>query len=209
MGLARCVRNRMYTNAVYLDFIWLRFVSISYFLFLIYHTALRLADSTIVPVDHVSQGSALKRYTSHLQDEIAKIDTTIFDFDIVDLTKAIESYAKNAAQLQLYCSKASANLSKSSNPSVEWKEQVQVCNEKLGLTERFLLLEEGLPERPWFKHCLQAPGLDLGYAAESFPGIQQALDDQRYALAQEQIDLAAERITAAANNLVVEAPSKF
>ena len=82
-------------------------------------------------------------------------------------------------------------------------ETVDTCNEKLGLTERHLLLEDGLPGRKWFKHCLQAPGLDLGYAAESFPGIQQALDENNYPLAQDQIDKAAERIVSTAENLVV------
>ncbi len=169
--------------------------------------ALRLADSPIVPLDHVSQGRALTRYAEHVKAEIAKIDKTTFDFSMGDLFEAIDTYAKNAAQLQLYCSKTSAELAKSKSPldSVsELKEQVEICNEKLGLTERFFLLEDGLPGRPWFQHCLQAPGLDLGYAAESFPGIQQALDEARYALAQDQIDKATERIAAAAENLSVE-----
>lgn len=35
-------------------------------------------------------------------------------------------------------------------------------NERLGLTERRFLAQEGLPGRPWFRHVLQAPGLYLG-----------------------------------------------
>jgi hypothetical protein len=79
--------------------------------------------------------------------------------------------------------------------------EIDVCNEKLGLTERYLLLKDGLPGRPWFKHCLQAPGLDLGYAAEAFPGIQQAIDENNFKIAQEQINLTSERIQLAATNL--------
>jgi len=81
--------------------------------------------------------------------------------------------------------------------------EIDTCNEKLGFTERFLLLKDGLPGRPWFKHCLQAPGLDLGYAAEAFPAIQQAIDEDQnnYKVIQHQIDVTAERIQAGAANL--------
>ena len=85
--------------------------------------------------------------------------------------------------------------------------KIDVCNEKLGLTERFFLLKDGLPGRPWFKHCLQAPGIDLGYAAEAFPGIQQAINnrkkDDNYKTVQEQINLASERVQLAATNLEI------
>ena len=62
-------------------------------------------------------------------------------------------------------------------------------------------MKDGLPDRRWFKHCLQAPGLDLGYAAEAFPGIQQALDENNFTVAQEQVDLTTERILAASVSL--------
>ena len=74
-------------------------------------------------------------------------------------------------------------------------------NARLALTERRFLSPEGLPERPWFKHTLQAPGLYLGYAAEAFPGVRQALDDEDANLAQQQADVAAARVAAAANFL--------
>lgn len=35
-------------------------------------------------------------------------------------------------------------------------------NERLTMTERRFLVEEGLPGRQWFRHVLQAPGLYLG-----------------------------------------------
>jgi len=156
-----------------------------------------------------------------------------FLFQLQNLTRAVESYAKSAAKIQLRCSAVSTSLAtvaKSSAPttsttlsalanknhtetnssklhsssiSSSWmllSDEVDRCNEKLGLTERYFLLDDGLPGRPWFKHCLQAPGMDLGYAAEAFPGIQQALDQGEYTIAQEQIDLTAERIQAASNN---------
>ena len=60
------------------------------------------------------------------------------------------------------------------------------------------MAEEGLPGRKWFKHTLQAPGMYLGYAAEPFPGVSQALDDNDVATAQAQTEVAAQCVNSAA-----------
>ena len=82
--------------------------------------------------------------------------------------------------------------------------ELDALNKRLTLTERRFLAARGLPERPWFRHTLQAPGLYLGYAAEPFPGVSQALDDGNTTLAQEQVALAAECVDAAAAFLAGE-----
>lgn len=71
-------------------------------------------------------------------------------------------------------------------------------NDRLAFAERQLLSPPGLPGRLWFKHVGQAPGLYLGYGAESLPGVTQAVNDGRMVLAQEQVWVAAQRITDAA-----------
>eukprot|EP00752_Nemacystus_decipiens_P007436 g6646.t1 len=76
--------------------------------------------------------------------------------------------------------------------------QKESLNQRLAMTERRFLADEGLPGRPWFRHVLQAPGLYLGYAAESFPGITQALSDGDLSLAQEQVLVAAACVSDAA-----------
>ncbi len=42
--------------------------------------------------------------------------------------------------------------------------------------ERALLLPQGLPRRPWFKHAIYAPGEFTGYAAVVIPGVNEAID---------------------------------
>ena len=49
-------------------------------------------------------------------------------------------------------------------------------NAVLRQAERALLLEQGLPRRPWFKHAIYAPGEYTGYAAVVIPGVNEALD---------------------------------
>jgi len=39
-----------------------------------------------------------------------------------------------------------------------------------------LLVPEGLPQRPWFRHAIYAPGEYTGYAAVVIPGVNEALD---------------------------------
>lgn len=45
--------------------------------------------------------------------------------------------------------------------AADWLE-VADLNERLAMTERRFLVDEGLPGRQWFRHVLQAPGLYLG-----------------------------------------------
>jgi N-acetylated-alpha-linked acidic dipeptidase len=49
-------------------------------------------------------------------------------------------------------------------------------NAKLRETERALLIPEGLPNRPWFRHAIYAPGQYTGYAAVVIPGVNEAID---------------------------------
>ena len=37
-------------------------------------------------------------------------------------------------------------------------------------------MPEGLPQRPWFRHAVYAPGEYTGYAAVVIPGVNEALD---------------------------------
>jgi N-acetylated-alpha-linked acidic dipeptidase len=144
--------------------------------------AMRLAVSPLVPLSAIAQGQALSKYLTYLENQ------KVAGLDLKDLSSAIDDYRAVAAKVGVDCSSSVG-------------EKVATCNEKLGLVERSFLLEEGLPGRQWFKHVLQAPGLNLGYASEAFPGIQQAIDDQNVKVAQNQTRLAAERLKAAASFL--------
>jgi N-acetylated-alpha-linked acidic dipeptidase len=49
-------------------------------------------------------------------------------------------------------------------------------NAKLRDAERALLIPEGLPNRPWYRHAIYAPGQYTGYAAVVIPGVNEAID---------------------------------
>ena len=61
----------------------------------------------------------------------------------------------------------------------------------LALAERKLTNEQGLPRRPWMQHLLYAPGWYTGYSAKTMPGVREAIEEGRYAEAEEQVVLVA------------------
>jgi N-acetylated-alpha-linked acidic dipeptidase len=61
-------------------------------------------------------------------------------------------------------------------------------------TERAFLID-GLPDRPWYKHSIYAPGEHTGYAAVAIPGVNEAIDNKDLTLTQQQLQI----LTAALN----------
>ena len=53
-------------------------------------------------------------------------------------------------------------------------------NDSLRALEQTLLIAEGLPSRPWFRHLIYAPGVKTGYAVKTLPGIREAIEDRRW-----------------------------
>ena len=67
-------------------------------------------------------------------------------------------------------------------------------NEQLKDMERALTHEKGLPIRPWFRHHIYAPGFYTGYGVKTLPGVREAIEQEDWKLAQEQIDRLAEML---------------
>lgn len=60
-------------------------------------------------------------------------------------------------------------------------------NDLLRQSDQMLLLPEGLPKRPWYRHSLYAPGLYTGYGVKTLPGVREAIEQKDWTLADEQI----------------------
>ena len=61
------------------------------------------------------------------------------------------------------------------------------ANVKLIAVERALTLNEGLPNRPWFKHQIYAPGFYTGYGVKTLPAVRESIEQKQWKLAEEQI----------------------
>jgi len=60
-------------------------------------------------------------------------------------------------------------------------------NAKLIQSERLLTDSAGLPNRPWFENLVYAPGFYTGYGVKTIPGVREAIEQKRWAEADEQI----------------------
>ncbi|HVH70989.1 MAG TPA: transferrin receptor-like dimerization domain-containing protein, partial [Candidatus Dormibacteraeota bacterium] len=60
-------------------------------------------------------------------------------------------------------------------------------NKLLIESERRLTNAEGLPNRPWFKHQLYAPGFYTGYAVKTVPAVREAIELKQWKQADEAI----------------------
>jgi N-acetylated-alpha-linked acidic dipeptidase len=83
------------------------------------------------------------------------------------------------------------------HPSAE----VAALNKKLVEADRSLILPNGLPGRPWFRHAIYAPGRHAGYAAAVIPGVNDAIDDKDFAQTEKQISALALSLNRAAEAL--------
>ena len=53
--------------------------------------------------------------------------------------------------------------------------------------ERGLTDAEGLPNRPWFKHQLYAPGFYTGYGVKTIPAVRESIEQKQWSQADAQI----------------------
>jgi N-acetylated-alpha-linked acidic dipeptidase len=67
-------------------------------------------------------------------------------------------------------------------------------NAKLIQSERRLIDDAGLPNRPWFRHMIYAPGFYTGYGVKTIPGVREAIEQKRWTEADVQIARAAKAL---------------
>ena len=59
---------------------------------------------------------------------------------------------------------------------------------------RLFLNEKGLPERPWFKNQIYAPGAYTGYGAKPIAAVREYMDEKKWQQAEAQIPMVAQVI---------------
>src|SRR5262249_59804420 len=98
------------------------------------------------------------------------------------LENAVETLNRSAAEYRKAFDEANVNggaaLASSSLAEV---------NKLLIESERKLTNAEGLPNRPWFKHQLYAPGFYTGYAVKTVPAVREAIELKQWKHADEAI----------------------
>lgn len=135
--------------------------------------ATRLANAEILPLDYTEYARELKNYA----DELAGL--TGDRLSMRPLEAAIERFGEAARQLR-------------SRLGVAMRKEVSAAtaaavNRALMMAERDFTNPDGLPGRPWFKHLIYAPL--SSYAAQTLPGIREAVADGDWRRAAQQRDV--------------------
>jgi N-acetylated-alpha-linked acidic dipeptidase len=122
---------------------------------------LRMANADVLPFDYQEYG---KEITAYIDAARKKADIK-FPGKVPDFSNASEAarHLTSAGERILEKQKKGGS------------DHVQM-NNALRQSERALLIPEGLPNRPWFRHAIYAPGVYTGYAAVVIPGVNEAID---------------------------------
>jgi N-acetylated-alpha-linked acidic dipeptidase len=54
--------------------------------------------------------------------------------------------------------------------------------------DQALMIPEGLPKRPWYRHSLYAPGYYTGYGVKTMPGVREAIEQKDWKLVDDQVE---------------------
>jgi N-acetylated-alpha-linked acidic dipeptidase len=156
--------------------------------------SLRMADADVLPYDYEEYGREIAVYldTARKRAE-AKFGVK---FGVKSGEAALDFNAVNAAAKH-FEEAGTKILSRQHNPPPNPAR----LNAALRGTERALLVPEGLPHRPWFRHAIYAPGEYTGYAAVVIPGVNEALDKGDMARARQQLAILAAALDRAAKEL--------
>jgi N-acetylated-alpha-linked acidic dipeptidase len=185
---------------------------------------MRLAGADLIPSDYSPQAEAIAKYESDLekllkdkQDEFTEhnlelqegVFTATADpkkpsvpppaetvppyMNFSPIKNAIETLKKSADRY----SKALSNWQAKGAPALS-DQSLGLVNADLLKVPRLFLNEEGLPERPWFKNQIYAPGAYTGYGAKPIAAVREYMDEKKWKEADAQVPQVAQVIENAA-----------
>jgi N-acetylated-alpha-linked acidic dipeptidase len=185
---------------------------------------MRLADADFIPVDYTPQAQAIAKYEADLekllkdkQDEFTERNLELqegvfkatFDplrpllpppaepvppfIDFAPMKNAVTLLQKSAERY----SAALAALAAKGSPALP-EAALAALDEDLLRVSRAFLNQNGLPERPWFKNQIYAPGAYTGYGAKPIAAVREYMDERRWRDAEAQVPQVARAIEDAA-----------
>ena len=177
--------------------------------------ALRLSEADALPFDFTALHKTVKGYITELMNNVeqmrekAKVENELVNtkayavaadpteglklptlvaevpyIDFASILNALTRLEKSAQQVEQI--KANADAQK-----------LAAINSKIFTAEQSLLMTNGLPRRPWYKHSLYAPGFYTGYGVKTIPGVREAIEQKDWSETMTQIG----EVAAAINRL--------
>ncbi|MGB8475593.1 MAG: M28 family metallopeptidase [Candidatus Acidiferrum sp.] len=195
---------------------------------------MRLADADLLPFDFSDFAETMQTYVHELQDLSKKmrdeirernkeIDEGVFTAtadpketyvppkkeevppyqDFAPLENAVDAVTRSAEAYHKAFEHAEAN-----GGSALAAASLDEVNRLLIESERKLITPKGLPNRPWYKHQLYAPGFYTGYAAKTMPYVREAIEQKDWKQADEGVVVVARCLQDEAK-LIAEAAAKL
>jgi N-acetylated-alpha-linked acidic dipeptidase len=137
--------------------------------------ALRFANADVLPFDAPAYGREIARYTESLGSGVEDREVGA---ELGLLAQRARAWSEEASRRQGSALKALASGKASAR-------ELAAANNWMMSLERALLAEDGIPNRPWFRHLVYAPL--PSYEAETLPAIREALAANRPDLARGEI----------------------
>jgi N-acetylated-alpha-linked acidic dipeptidase len=148
--------------------------------------ALHMASADVLPYDYELYGKEIGAYIDNSHEKA----TRMLGASAPDFTKA-----SDAAKRFMNAGAKILAIQKEPPPDPD------KLNKALIAAERALLSPQGLPNRPWFRHVIYAPGQYTGYAAVVIPGVNESIDAKDAALTASQLQVLTEALNRAAGVL--------
>ena len=174
---------------------------------------MRLADTALIPFDYAPQAEAIAKYETELekllkdkQDEFAETNLQLQEgvftatsdprrptmpppaetvppfMNFAPMKNAIDLLKKSADRY----SKALSSWQQKGSPDRS-SQSLAAVNADLLKVGRLFLNERGLPERPWFKNQIYAPGAYTGYGAKPIAAVREYMDEKKWKEAEGQV----------------------
>ena len=147
--------------------------------------ALHMASADVLPYDYELYGKEIGAYIEAAKNKATQM-----------LGSGAPDFSKASDAAKRFTSAGAKILVR--QRSAPQNEAAVKLNQVLIAAERSLLLDKGLPNRPWFRHSIYAPGQYTGYAAVVIPGVNEAIDAKNAQVAGEQLQALTDALNRAA-----------
>jgi N-acetylated-alpha-linked acidic dipeptidase len=172
---------------------------------------MRIADADLLPFDYAPQAEAIAKYETDLekllkdkQDEFTErnlqltegVFTAMADPHKTSVPPPVEIVPPylNFAPLKNAIDLLKKSSERYSKILATWQAKgpaaagpMDLVNADLLRIPRLFLNQQGLPERPWFKNQIYAPGAYTGYGAKPIAAVREYMDEKKWSEAEGQV----------------------
>ena len=173
---------------------------------------MRLADADVIPFEYSNEADTIAKYVKDLekllkdkQDEISERNLELQEGVFTATTDPRKTFVPpppkpvppfmNFAPLKNGAESIEKSAERYQAAFAKWQKDgtdlppdaATALNADLLKIQRTFLTDRGLPERPWFRHQVYAPGAYTGYGAKPIAAVREYMDEEKWKEAEAQV----------------------